>query len=407
MAQNPSPVGGATIAPAPPLRPAATAPTGRLIGVDLARGLAVLGMYTVHVGPGPSDAGPLGPAVEAAYGRSSALFALLAGFSLVLVTGRPEPRTGRSGRQAVGRLLIRAAVLFVLGTVLTSLGTSIDVILAYYALAFVVVLPLYRLRAATLAAVAAATALLAPQVLHVIKLSMESGSWSETLIAHDPLARLPDSDGLVGLLLTGSYPVLTWTPFLLAGMAAARLDLARAAVRVRLALTGLTLAVVGYGGSWLALHLVPNAYAAVAAGTDGDSPASAWWSEEVGDPTSTFGEWLLVAAPHSQTTPSVFGATGVGLAVLAGCLIAVDRLPRFRRLVAPIAAVGTMSLTAYTAHIVAIRIGWGDDLPDSFLELFAFYAGAVLLAVVWSRFFRRGPLEQLLHTATGPARLIK
>lgn len=68
--------------------------TGRLIGIDLARGLAVFGMYAAHVGPDPSAGGPLGFVLELARGRSSALFALLAGFSLVLITGRPHPGPG-------------------------------------------------------------------------------------------------------------------------------------------------------------------------------------------------------------------------------------------------------------------------------------------------------------------------
>ncbi|MBZ4018875.1 DUF418 domain-containing protein [Streptomyces purpurogeneiscleroticus] len=388
--------------------PQATAPTTRrLVGLDLARGLAVLGMFTVHAGPEPSDAGLLGPLVEATYGRSSALFALLAGFTLILITGRREPRTGRAGRQAVAKLLIRSGILFALGIALMALGTSVDVILAYYALLFVFVLPLYRLRAASLAVAAAATALVLPQVLYLVKLAIDGGSWSDTVIAADPLAGLTDSDGVLDLLFTGPYPVLTWIPFLLAGMAVARLDLSQAVVRTRLALTGVALAVLGYGGSWLALNLVPGAYAAIAANTDGDAPLSAWWSQAVGEPTDNFREWLLVAAPHSQTTPSIVGATGVALAVLAGCVIAVDRLPRFRRLATPVTAVGMVSLSAYVLHILVIRAVWEDELPGSLRELFLFFAATMLFAVVWTRLFRRGPLEYVLHTATRPARFIR
>ncbi|MBZ4018780.1 DUF418 domain-containing protein [Streptomyces purpurogeneiscleroticus] len=407
MAYKTSPAGGIATAPAQP-SPQTTAPTARrLVGVDLARGLAVLGMFTVHAGPEPAATGALAPLVEATYGRSSALFALLAGFTLVLMTGRPEPRTGRPGRQAVARVLIRAAVLFVLGVALVAFGTQVDVILAYYALLFVFVLPFYRLRAASLAVAAAATALVLPQVLYLVKLAIDGGSWSDTLIAADPLAGLTDSDGVLDLLFTGPYPVLTWIPFLLAGMAVAKLDLSQAVVRARLALTGVGLAVLGYGGSWLALHLVPGAYAAVAANTDGDSPSSAWWSETVGEPTDNFREWLLVGAPHSQTTPSIVGATGVALAVLAGCLVAVDRLPRFRRLATPVTAVGMVSLSAYVLHIVAIRAVWKEDLPGSWAELFLFFAATMLFAVVWTRLFRRGPLEYVLHTAAKPARFIR
>ncbi|WP_329373073.1 DUF418 domain-containing protein [Streptomyces sp. NBC_01483] len=388
--------------------PSPTSSTGRLIGLDLARGLAVLGMYAAHIGPDPSVGGPLGWAMEVARGRSSALFALLAGFTLVLLTGRPQPRTGRAGRQAMGRVLIRSAVLVALGYALTCLDTSVDVILAAYGMVFFLSVPLYRLRADTLAVIAAATALVLPQVLYPLRAAVEGGSWADAVIAHDPLARITDSDGIIELFITGAYPVLTWLPFVIAGMALGRMDLARPGIRAKVALLGGALAVLGYGGSWLALHLVPGAQAAVSATTDGGAAASAWWSDAVGDPTTSTPDWLLVAAPHSQTTWSILGNTGVGLVVITACLIATERSARFRWLAAPVIAVGSVSLTAYTGHIIAIKALGIDSLPTfpALLALVCLAAATMLLAVAWKRAFRRGPLEYMLHAATTPARLI-
>ncbi|MET8449015.1 DUF418 domain-containing protein [Streptomyces sp. NPDC005209] len=390
--------------------------TGRLIGIDLARGLAVLGMYSAHVGPDVTVGGPVGFLLETARGRSSALFALLAGFSLVIITGRPYPHTGRAGRQATVRIVIRAVVLLALGYALTALDTDVDVILSFYGLLFLTVLPLRRLRAGTLALIAAASALVLPQVLYVIRRSIEDGSWADAITSHDPLALISGTDGVIELLFTGEYPVLTWIPFLIAGMAVARLDLTRPGVRSRLALIGGGLALLGYGGSWLALHLVPHALSAVASATDAGSASSAWWSDTVGTPEDrTPLAWLLVAAPHSQTTFSIVGNTGVALAVVAACLTVAERMPRLTRLATPVAAVGMTALTVYVLHIVALWFFsdvWyvaavdGDGL-SALPVLLAFIAGAMLLATVWTRLFRRGPLEQLLHTATRSARIIK
>ncbi|MFE2103878.1 DUF418 domain-containing protein [Streptomyces sp. NPDC059468] len=390
--------------------------TGRLIGIDLARGLAVFGMYAVHVGPDVTVGGPVGFLLETARGRSSALFALLAGFSLVIITGRPHPATGRAGRQAVARVVIRAVVLLVLGYALTALDTDVDVILSFYGLLFLAVLPLHRLRAGALALIAAASALIMPQVLYVIRTSIEDGNWADTVTAHDPLARVTGTDGIIELLFTGAYPVLTWIPFLIAGMAAARLDLARPGVRSRLAVVGGALAVLGYGGSWLALRLVPGALTAVASATGGGSASSAWWSDTVGEPEGhTPLAWLLVAAPHSQTTFSVVGNTGVALAVVAACLTAADRMPRLTRLAAPVAAVGMTALTLYVLHIVALWFFddiWyvpavdGDTL-SALPVLLGFIATAMLLATVWTRLLRRGPLEQLLHVVTRAAQAVR
>ncbi|MDI5910137.1 MULTISPECIES: DUF418 domain-containing protein [Streptomyces] len=366
-------------------------------------------MFAAHVGPDPAIGGPLGFVMELARGRSSALFALLAGFTLVLITGRPHPHTGRAGRQAVARVLIRSVVLIALGFALTALDTDVDVILAFYGLVFLVVLPLYRLRARTLAVTAAEAALLMPQVLFLVRKSIESGSWGDTVIAADPLTRVSGTDGLIELLFTGEYPVLTWAPFMIAGMAVARLDLTQSRVRARLGLTGGALAALGYGGSWLALHLIPHARGAIAAATDGDSGASAWWSDTVGyiiDATPT--EWLLVAAPHSQTTFSILGNTGVALAVVAGCVTVTRRMPRLTRLATPVTAVGMIALTVYVLHILAIRgIGMEEETGPALIALACFIVGAMVLAVAWTRRFRRGPLERLLSTTTRLASRLK
>ncbi|NNN29447.1 DUF418 domain-containing protein [Streptomyces sp. S3(2020)] len=378
-------------------------PVGRLIGVDLARGFAVFGMYAAHVGPDPSRGGFIGNVMDLAHGRASALFAFLAGFSIMLMTGRRTPKTGRAGRQAVAKVVIRALVLLALGTALTLSGTPVEVILAFYGLYFLIVLPLYRLRALPLALIAAGSALVLPQVLYVIQHALPAdgveGVW----------AWPAGADGIVSLLFTGSYPALTWIPFVVAGMAVARLDLAAGVVRIRLALTGVGLAVLGYGGSWLALHLVPGALTTLSAGAwGGGSAASAWWSDTWGYPDGSTPMGLLVASPHSETTFSVLGNVGVAVAVLVACLAAVDAFPGFHRLVRPVIAVGSMSLTAYVFHIVGIHFLGIEELPGSPLHvLLGFIVAVTVFASLWSRFFRRGPLEWLLGKATKPAELVR
>ncbi|MGW0949105.1 DUF418 domain-containing protein [Streptomyces sp. NPDC002623] len=379
-------------------------PVGRLIGVDLARGLAVFGMYAAHVGPDPSRGGVIGHLMELAHGRASALFAFLAGFSIILMTGRRTPKTGRAGRQAVAKVVIRALVLLVLGTALTMSGTPVEVILAFYGLYFLLVLPLYRLSARPLAIIALVGALVLPQILYVVQRALPAdgadGIW----------AWPADANGIVSLLFTGSYPALTWIPFVIAGMAVARLDLAATAVRARLAATGVAMAVIGYGGSFLALHLAPGALKALGAAGwgDGGSAASAWWSDTWGYPDGSTPAGLLVASPHSETTLSIIANAGVAIAVLAGCLAAVDAFPRFHRLARPVIAVGSMSLTAYVFHIVGIHLLGIAELPGSPLHvLLGFISAVTVFATLWSRFFRRGPLEWLLGRAAKPAELVR
>ncbi|MFD5321400.1 hypothetical protein [Streptomyces sp. NPDC127098] len=46
----------------------------------------------------------------------------------------------------------------------------------------------------------------------------------------------------------------------------------------------------------------------------------------------------------------------------------------------------------------------GTGAQQSWTPLLMFVLGAALFAAVWSRFFRRSPLEYLLNAATRPAK---
>jgi uncharacterized membrane protein YeiB len=114
---------------------------------------------------------------------------------------------------------------------------------------------------------------------------------------------------------------------------------------------------------------------------------------------------MLAAAPHSEATLSIVGNTGVASLVITACLAAMDAFPRLRRLATPVIAVGSMSLTAYVYHIVAI---WLLDTEEATVPplyiLLGFIASITVLAALWSRFFQRGPLEGLMARATGITR---
>jgi len=129
------------------------------------------------------------------------------------------------------------------------------------------------------------------------------------------------------------------------------------------------------------------------------------------DPQGTASE-LLVAGPHSGTTFDIIGSVGVAILVIVAATAAMDRLPRLRRLATPVIAVGTMSLTAYVGHFV-VQTWVSGSVPDGthpqtpWIPVLTFILGVTVFAGIWSRFFRRGPLEYLLNAATKPSKFIR
>ena len=185
-------------------------------------------------------------------GRASALFAVLAGVSLVLMSRRTN---------AVG-LAVRALLIALLGLVLGGLGTGLAIILTYYGLLFLLGLPFLGLRARALFAWAAAWVVVAPVVSHLVRPHLAPRSGPSP--AFDQLSN--PGHLLAELLLTGYYPCLPWLAYLLLGMAIGRCDLRSRSVQTRLVVGGLAVAVVAFVVSrsfteqpWVLRRLVPDA----------------------------------------------------------------------------------------------------------------------------------------------------
>ncbi|MBW0119559.1 heparan-alpha-glucosaminide N-acetyltransferase domain-containing protein, partial [Pseudonocardia abyssalis] len=307
-----------------------TAPAGsaeRLLGVDAARAVALAGMFATHTLPLADPDGSASLTGLVAHGRSSALFAVLAGVGIALSTrGLRGPRDHAA---AGAGLLVRAVLVGLLGLALVGLDPPVAVILAYYALLFVVAVPLLRLRAGALAAGAAVMVVAGPVLSQVLRAGLPDGPGPQA-----GLGSLADPGQLlVTLVLTGYYPVLPWTAYLLAGMAVGRLDLRDRRVGGWLLGGGAALAVVAAAGSWWLVGVAGPALDERGVRHYGTTPVEAWW-------------WLVVDAPHSGTPFDLAHTIGTALAVLGlGLLLprAVAWLP---------AAVGAVPLTLYTGHVV-------------------------------------------------------
>lgn len=331
----------------------------RLQGLDLARGLAVVGMLAAHLlETVPFVWGEPRTWADIANGRSSILFAVLAGASIALVSGGRRARRGHALTVVRGRLAIRAGMIWLIGLLLVSTGVPVYVILPAYAILFLLALPLLSVPPAGLLCAAALGALVLP--------------FTQVLLNALPVWSTPDGDA-VAIAIGWHYPFTLWIVFLLAGLGIGRLDLASSRVQRTLLGVGGALAVVGYAAAALLPETEPT-------GPDDLRQA-------------------LTAAAHSGGVFEVVGSGGFALAVIALCLL-VCRTP-VSWLLLPLRAVGSMPLTAYTAQILAwavwaiLALGVTRDL-DGFRALDPFWPltiGILLGCTAWALTLGRGPIE--------------
>jgi uncharacterized membrane protein len=383
-----------------PVSPAAPLLARRIVGVDAARGVALFGMMAAHVFAPLTDDGRPTPSLLIAGGRSAATFVFVAGVSLAFLSGGRTilPRDGRTA--AAAGIAVRALLIGLVGLALGLLPEQpAVVILQYYAVMFLLSIPVLGFSPRVLAGLSAGVIVVGPVLLYLLSgldLPFAGDDYDPgTLVAlHDP------AGFVVLLFVTGTYPVLAYLAYLYAGLAVGRLDLSSRRVAGYLLGGGLALAVTARLASWILLGPMGGLAQVAAAGGDGDDPAvlsGLLWEGDIG------GTWwsLALAAPHSNTPLDLIHTLGSAMAVLGGMLLLTRALPASKVLDA-VAAAGSMTLTLYTAHLLLLSTGVLNGEPALLYLLMVMTAAA--FAVAWRRRHRWGPMERVVTQAAGRAR---
>ncbi|MEX5296582.1 heparan-alpha-glucosaminide N-acetyltransferase domain-containing protein [Kocuria sp. CPCC 205268] len=381
---------------------AAARPARRLVGIDAARGLALIGLISVHILP-DHDAATDEPTWSHLIfsGDSAALFALLAGVGLALTSGGRRPHGGATMTADRIGLAVRAGLIALVGLLIGVLmpeDAPADNILIYYGMFFLLAVPFLHAGPRVLFGCAAVFWLAGPLLMQ--GLTEVLPEWSSSNPTFADVVSEP-AGTLSQLLLTGTYPALPYMTYLLAGMGLGRLDLRRRGVQVRLLAVGLGLTVLARVASFVLLHVLGGSQRLLEASSlDEQELAEALiWGPD--SPLTESMWWLAIDTPHTNTPPAIAASLGVGLAVL-GALLLIAR--RFEAWLLPLAAMGAMTLTLYTAHLVALSFEVHEDRPALWYAVHLVVAA--VFAVAWQRAKGQGPLEKVIgRTVKGTRRL--
>lgn len=412
----------------------------RIVGLDIARGVAVFGMIAAHLAELEMsfDWTDISTWTDLVNGRSSILFALLAGISIAVMTGRTARPESQQMPQLRLKMLGRGATIFTIGLLLELLNTGGAIILTFYGILYVIALPFIRSRRRTLLIWSASLALLGPALLVLMQV----------------LTLEPYGSGL-GLVFQGVYSLPVWASLMLAGMVIGRMDLTRMRTAAIVFVTGVALAAIGYGAGAL--------YGAHSLSEWEDSKGS-WdesWPDDKGDYSTEIvpgdevdmtglecefyeDDWLTCAPegqlsgmweddysyddddwysdewsgwdgylesvedadlpmrlenagfgfePHSGGSAEILGSGGFAMAVV-GFFLLTGRWLRWPLI--PVAAMGSMPLTAYSVQFVVIFIVGGPmGFVTSNTVFWSLMAGLLIGCTLWVAFLGRGPLERL------------
>lgn len=355
--------------------------TGRVVGLDMARGLAILGMFTAHMWV--SVQGPVSSVMAWSHGRSAPLFALLAGVSMGIMQQRLSRRF--AGAPALSRrfygekILVRAAFLILLATLLSLINTRILLILDNYGVWMVCALFWAGLSV--------------PMQLGVIGLLLVVGI---PLWHYLNLLFLPSEIGVV--LGLNDYQMPTFLIYVLAGLILWRLGWAGVTLQARRlqkygAVIGLGTAGVIFGVGTAVDSLRLGRFSGVLFGNDtlsiaNPTPAQLWY------------QTLIYIAPHTDSVAETVANTAWCVGLTSLLLLAG---PTFNGFFSPLAALGSMALTIYTLHIIWHAVtfhlfGYAGLIPSLIIMIVVF----LLVASLWRLRFGKGPLEAFLARLSDP-----
>jgi hypothetical protein len=362
-------------------------PAGRVVGLDAARCLALVGMIATHTLVSTTADGDVTVVQQVAGGRASALFAVLAGVSLALMSGGYDGPARSDVAPTSAGLAARAFLIGILGLSLGALPTTILVILAYYGVLFLLGVPFIRLRSRTLVLLAAAWVVVVPVLSQLVRAHLP-----ESPVASPTFESLAQPwDLLLELTLTGTYPAIPWMSYLLVGMAIGRLDLRIPRHAVDLVVLGAAVTAFSWSVSRVLTRqpgvaerleeTLPARYGGdlentLTHGLFGTTPTDSWW-------------WLVVDAPHSGTPFDLAQTIGSAMVVIGLCLLLARSFP----VVTAVAlGAGAMTLSLYSLHLV---LRTPSLLPDDDVRTFLLHVAIVTVIGACFRLLRlRGPLEQ-------------
>lgn len=380
-------------------------PARRLVGIDAARGLALFGMMSTHIFPlrvqETADASWVALVFS---GRSSALFAVVAGIGLALLTGGAKPHRGSVLAGDRRGIAARAVVITLIGLMLGGLETNIAIILFHYGVLFLLALPFLSLAFRQLIWWAAGWLVFAPAVAYLLR------PWITASLAPPSLEANPTWESfldpwtlLADITVTGYYPALQWLGYLLAGLAIGRLRLTVLRTQLVLVAAGAGLAIgakalsawlLGPLGGLAALQQTPEGSrfpleSMLDVSLTGVEQSGSWW-------------WLAVSAPHSGSPLDLLHTTGTAATVVGLCLLATRRSGMS---LLPLSAAGAITLSLYTMHVWTMSIVDAQTPEaDPGAVFWIQVAVAVGLGVLFQYIGARGPLEMLTSEASRAAR---
>lgn len=355
----------------------------RIVGIDVARAIAVIGMIIVNfkVVLGSEGQGWLLTIADSLSGKAAALFVVLAGVGIALLT---KNSYGSKDIKVIHRYRIklfkRSLLLFLIGLSYMALWPA-D-ILHFYGVYMLITLVFVSSSKRMILSVASVIILLYPLMMNFINYDI---GWNFETLDYTGFWTL--NGFFLNLFYNGFHPVFPWVAFMLIGLWYGRHDLHNPRIVRRLMWKGLAGLIVVLLLSQALLHM-----------------------SKFLDPIESNGLTALLGfSPMPPLPLYMFAGCFLSISVIGFCILFAKRFESIF-LVSWLVRTGRLALTLYVAHVVVgMSLAYAYDetmigkhsIQFTLLYAIGFSLLSVIFSNVWLNYFKSGPLEWLFKRILG------
>ena len=355
----------------------------RIIGIDVARAFAVIGMIIVNfkVVFGSEGEGYLLTIVDGLSGKAAALFVVLAGVGIALMTKSSIDSKGLIDIQRKRfKLIKRSLILFFVG--LSYMAIWPADILHFYGVYMLFTLLFIRSSNRIILWSALGFILLYPLLMWLMDYDL---GWNFETLEYQGFWT---AKGFIrNLFFNGFHPVFPWTAFMLIGLWYGRHDLRNSTIVKRLLTRGL----IGF----VSCIILSKVLLLITQSTD---PIE---NEQLA--------YIFGLSPMPPLPIYMLAGSFLSIAIISICILIGDRY-RNSTALKYLVNCGRLALTLYVLHVLVgmgLAIAYDESMISkhsinfTFCYAMVFSILSIVFANVWLHYFKSGPLEWLFKKIVG------
>jgi uncharacterized membrane protein YeiB len=354
----------------------------RIIGIDVARALAIIGMILVNFKIAFGDSGQkwLESIIKIFEGKAAATFVVLAGIGISFMSKSAlKSKDSKKILKVKKSLTKRALVLFVVGLSYVSVWSA-D-ILHFYGIYMLLTLFLLEKSQKIIFITTLTIVFIYPFLM--ITWNYDLG-WNYILFTYSDFWSV---NGFIrNLFYNGFHPVLPWISFMLIGLWFGRQNLNDITFVKKALIISLSLFIFIQVLSFALITIFSGSYFIT--------------NEEL--------HQIFGTNPMPPLPLYIMSGSSIAISIISACILFAKKY-KTNKIINALKDMGQLALSFYVAHVV---IGMGiivdlnpNNIGEYSLEFSVIYAllfslVCIIFAVIWLRFKKQGPLEWLLRKVT-------